>query len=132
VRGEAKQPTRRQIKKWDYGALERLKSTVSRDYAEVTWAFPDHCAWGLPKKSSLAKSAQRTSESSPALQCWEPVGDVPQSAKRTIDKSSAGNAVRISRPFHGLSLVIALIPTDKSVGYFQSSASPTFWAKPCA
>ncbi|HEX3144714.1 MAG TPA: hypothetical protein VHQ64_12140, partial [Pyrinomonadaceae bacterium] len=49
---------------------------------------------------------------------------------RTTDKSSAGNAVRISRPFHGLSLVIALIPTDKSVGYFQSSASPTFWETP--
>src|SRR6266576_3605531 len=42
----------------------------------------------LPKKSGLAQSAKRTSENSPALQCWVSSPGRPQSVKRTTDKSS--------------------------------------------
>ena len=50
--------------------------------------------------------------------------------KRTTDKCSTGSLSQFSRPFHGLALIIALVPTDESVGYYHSSASPTFAAKP--
>jgi len=40
--------------------------------------------------------------------------------------------LELSRPFHGLRLLLRAKPTDKSVGYSHSSASPTFEAKPRA
>ena len=38
--------------------------------------------------------------------------------------------LRFSRPFHGLHLSHRSNPTDESVGYYHSSAAPTFEAKP--
>jgi hypothetical protein len=38
--------------------------------------------------------------------------------------------LRVSRPLLGLHLHRDLNPTDQSVGYYHSSASPTFEAKP--
>src|SRR5881394_3103937 len=67
------------------------------------------------KKSGLAKSAQRTSESSPALQCWEPVGNVPQSVQRTTDKSSTGTALPIQPSVSRTVACDRADPTDESV-----------------
>jgi hypothetical protein len=38
--------------------------------------------------------------------------------------------LRLSRPLHGLHIPCDANPTDESVGYYHSSASPTFAAKP--
>jgi hypothetical protein len=54
----------------------------------------------------------------------------PQSVKRTTDKSSTGNALQIQPSVSRTVARDHADPTDKSVGYFQSSASPAFWAKP--
>ena len=86
----------------------------------------DKCA--LPKKSGLSQSAQRTSENSPALECWGTGRKRPQSVKRMTDKT--GKALRIQPSVSRTVACDRADPTDKSVGYFQSSASPTFWANP--
>jgi hypothetical protein len=62
------------------------------------------------------KIAQRFSAGWNELKLWK-------SVKRT-DEPMCQEAFRISRPFHGLFLLL-LKPTDKSVGYYHSSASPT-------
>src|SRR5436190_18900367 len=92
--------------------LEEVRRVArSNDKSQMTEA--------LPKKSGLAKSAQRTSESSPALQCWEPVGNVPQSVQRTTDKSSTGTALRIQPSVSRTVACDRADPTDESVGYFS-------------
>jgi len=48
------------------------------------------------------------------------------SAGRELEKSMSPQSGRLnSRPFHGLVFGLHPEPTDKSVGYCQSSASPT-------
>ena len=53
-----------------------------------------------------------------------------KSVKRTTD-NRASKRLAFSRPFHGLGVGRKPPnPTDESVGYYQSSATPTFWGKP--
>src|SRR5437762_2437252 len=84
----------------------------------------------LPKNSGLAQSAKRTSENSPALQCWVSSPGRTQSVKRTTDKSSTAKPFRIQPSVSRTVAPDHADPTDESVGYYQSSAAPTFWAKP--
>src|SRR5881394_3268773 len=89
----------------------------------------DHLYAALTKKSGLAQSAKRTSENSPALQCWVSSPGRPQSVKRTTDKSSTAKPFRIQPSVSRTVAPDHADPTDESVGYYQSSAAPTFWAK---
>ena len=56
-----------------------------------------------------------------------------QSVKRTAELKSKSLQDLLSRPFHGLVFNLTTFPSDKSLGYFHSSAhadsKPTFWAK---
>jgi hypothetical protein len=47
----------------------------------------------------------------------------PQSVERTAEVISLGYLLFFSRPLHGLDLTFVAVPSDKSLGYFQSSAN---------
>jgi hypothetical protein len=48
-----------------------------------------------------------------------------------IPSLALGVLTLLSRPLHGLAQKSESRPTDESVGYYHSSASPTFAAKQC-
>jgi hypothetical protein len=59
-----------------------------------------------------------------------------QSVKRTAELNQSSFEILLSRPFYGLDFNLTAFPSDKSLGYFHSSAHAesklTFWAKPIA
>jgi CSLREA domain-containing protein len=79
----------------------------------------------LRKESPLSKSAKRTSENSPAVQCWVTRSRYAQSVKRTVDQAFTGKSCRIQPSVSRTAAPDRLNPTDESAGYYQSSATPT-------
>jgi len=78
----------------------------------------------------LQKSAKPTDDNSPPIHRWgAKAEDFNESVKRTTEDKPNVNEI-FSRPLHGLDCIQAAIPSAEALGYFHSSASPTFAAKP--
>jgi len=104
-----------------------LLSTTHRCVA-VAFGFRPESVYLERTSTSLTTRAFR--RTSPALQCWVSNPGRPQSVKRTTDKSSTGKLFRIQPSVSRTVAPDHTDPTDESVGYYQSSATPTFWAIP--
>jgi len=69
-------------------------------------------------------------DNSPALQRWgEARRPFFESVKRTTEQTCELATFELSRPLHGLRPCLYPKPTDESVGYYHSSASPTVQQK---
>src|SRR5689334_1319587 len=79
------------------------------------------------EKAFPCSSAQRTFESSPALQRWENrINWFSKPAEGATETFRIKNQTTVCRPFHGLGTFYSdLEPSDESVGYFRSSATRT-------